>query len=301
NVSVMPKLSIIILSYNTRDITFASLETLINSLQKTAFNSEIIIVDNASADGSVEMLKKFDKQYETKQISITAILNKENVGFPKGNNQGIAIAKGEYILFLNSDVMVQDIEWDKILEYMDSHPKIGALTVKVELPNRELDKACHRGYPTIWNAFTYYAGLEKITYNIPLLNRLFGGYHLTHFNLNKVHKVDAISGAFFLTRKTLMDSLHGFDETFFMYGEDLDLAYRIKEFGYLIIYYPLSSVLHLKYQSGLKTGKKKTKSKTREHFFNAMKIFYKKHYEKKYPFFINSLVYFFIDFKSKVS
>lgn len=297
----MPKLSIIILSYNTRDITFASLETLINSLQKTAFNSEIIIVDNASEDGSVEMLKKFEKQYETKQIGITAILNKENVGFPKGNNQGIAIARGEYILFLNSDVMVQDIEWDKILAYLDIHSKVGALTVKIELPTTELDKACHRGYPTIWNAFTYYTGLEKMTYNIPVLNKIFGGYHLTHFNLNTVHEVDAISGAFFLTRKKIMDSLRGFDETFFMYGEDLDLAYRIKEVGYSVVYYPLSTVLHLKYQSGLQTGKQKTKSKTKGHFFNAMKIFYKKHYESQNPFFINHLVYFFIDLKSKIS
>ncbi len=297
----MPKLSIIILSYNTRDITFASLETLINSLQKTAFTSEIIIVDNASQDGSVEMLKKFEKQYETNHIGITAILNKENVGFPKGNNQGIQIAKGEYILFLNSDVMVKDIEWDTILEYMDAHPKNGALTVRVELPTGEIDKASHRGFPTVWNAFTYYSGLEKATHYIPGLNMIFGGYHLTHHNLHKIHKIDALSGAFFLTRKSIMDALHGFDETFFMYGEDLDLAYRIKEVGYAIIYYPLSTVLHLKYQSGLKNDKKKTQSKTKGHFFNAMKIFYKKHYESKNPFFVNALVYFFINLKEKTA
>ncbi len=297
----MPKLSIIILSYNTRDITFASLETLINSLQKTAFTSEIIIVDNASQDGSVEMLKKFEQQFETNHISITAIFNKENVGFPKGNNQGIHIAKGEYILFLNSDVMVQDIEWDKILEYMDDHPKCGALTVRVELPTGEIDKASHRGFPTVWNAFSYYSGLEKVTQYIPGLNMLFGGYHLTHLHLRNIHAIDALSGAFFLTRKSIMDALNGFDETFFMYGEDLDLAYRIKEVGYTIIYYPLSTVLHLKYQSGLKTDKKKTQSKTKGHFFNAMKIFYKKHYEASNPFFVNALVYFFINLKEKTA
>ncbi len=297
----MPKLSIIILSYNTRDITFASLETLINSLQKTAFSSEIIIVDNASQDGSVEMLTKFEKQYETNHISITAILNKENVGFPKGNNQGIQIAKGEYILFLNSDVMVQDIEWDTILEYMDAHPKNGALTVRVELPTGEIDKASHRGFPTVWNAFCYYSGLEKFTQYVPGLNMLFGGYHLTHQNLHKIHKIDALSGAFFLTRKSIMEALNGFDETFFMYGEDLDLAYRIKQVGYSIIYYPLSTVLHLKYQSGLKNDKKKTQSKTKGHFFNAMKIFYKKHYESANPFFVNALVYFFINLKEKTA
>lgn len=297
----MPKLSIIILSYNTQDITFTCLETLIHSLQKTAFTSEIIIVDNASQDGSVEMLKKAEKQLETKTVEIIPIFNKENVGFPKGNNQGVKIAKGEYILFLNSDVMIKDVEWDEILAYMDQHPKHGALTVRVELPTGAIDKASHRGFPTVWNSFTYYSGLEKVTAPIPVLNSLFGGYHLTHHNLDTIHTIDAISGAFFLTRKSLVDALNGFDETFFMYGEDLDLAFRMKEVGYSIVYYPKSLVLHLKYQSGLKTDKKKTKSKTKGYFYNAMKIFYKKHYEKQNPFFLNKLIYFFIDLKSKIS
>lgn len=297
----MPKLSIIILSYNTRDIMFASLESLVNSLQKTAFTSEIIIVDNASEDGSAEMLKKFEKQYETKHLIITVYLNKENVGFTKGNNQGVRKANGEYILFLNSDVITQHVEWDEILTYLDSHPDYGALTVRVELPTGEIDKASHRGFPTVWNAFSYYSGLEKMTQNIPLLNSIFGGYHLTHYRLDKIHFADAISGAFFLTRKSILDELNGFDEAFFMYGEDLDLAYRMKQIGYKIVYYPQSTVLHLKYQSGLKTDKKKTKNKTKEYFYNAMKIFYKKHYEKSTPFFINKLVYFFIDLKSKIS
>lgn len=295
----MPKLSIIILSYNTRDITFASLESLINSLQKTAFTSEVLIVDNASEDGSVEMLKKFEKQYETSHIKIDSIFNKENVGFTKGNNQGIRKAEGEYVLFLNSDVMIQDVLWDEILSFLDEHPKYGALTVRVELPTGDIDQASHRGFPTVWNAFCYFSGLEKITFHIPVLNKIFGGYHLTHHSLDTIHFIDSPSGAFFLTRKSILNTLNGFDETFFMYGEDLDLAYRIKQAGYNIVYYPKSTVLHLKYQSGLRTGKKKTKSKTKGHFYNAMKIFYKKHYEQSTPFFINKLVYFFISLKEK--
>lgn len=297
----MPKLSIIILSYNTRDITFTSLETLVNSLQKTAFKSEIIAVDNASSDGSVEMLKKFQEQFQTEHISIKTIFNKENVGFPKGNNKGVENAKGEYVLFLNSDVIIKEVAWDDILHYLNEHPKIGALTVRVELPTGNIDKASHRGFPTVWNSFTYYSGLEKITHYIPLLNRIFGGYHLTHKKLSKLHTIDSPSGAFFLTRKTLLDAIQGFDETFFMYGEDLDLSFRIKEAGYNIVYYPESTVLHLKYASGLKTKKEKTKSKTKEYFYDSMKIFYKKHYEHKNPALINKLVYSFIDLKSRMS
>lgn len=297
----MQKLSIIILSYNTRDITLSCVESLIASLQETSFNSEIIVVDNASSDDSVSMLKNVKRDFSSDRIEIINIFNKENVGYPKGNNQGIKIARGEYVLFLNSDVIIKDVNWEELLSYMDHNEKIGALTVRVMLPTGGIDRASHRGFPTVWNAFSYYSGLEKATRHIPFVNRWFGGYHLTHKKLTEIHEIDALSGAFFLTRKKLVQAMNGFDETFFMYGEDLDLAYRMKELDYKIVYYPLSTVLHLKYQSGLKKGLKKTESKTKKHFYDAMKIFYKKHYEASNPSFLNKIVYSFIDLKEKIS
>ena len=142
--------------------------------------------------------------------------------------------------------------------------------------------------------------MESLSRNIFFLNNLFGGYHLTNKNLDIAHEIDAPSGAFFLTRKELMEKLGGFDEDYFMYGEDIDLAFQIKKLGYRIIYYPKYSVSHLKYQSGLgKTGES-TQVDTKKHFYNSMKIFYEKNYRKMYPKIIGSIVNKFIDLKSKL-
>ena len=135
----------------------------------------------------------------------------------------------------------------------------------------------------------------------PLSDNLFGGYHLTHLNLNTVHEIDSPSGAFFLVRRSVTDLLGVFDEDYFMYGEDLDLSYRIKKSGYKVVYYPLHHVTHLKYSSGLKTKSKKVRTSTRVHFYDAMKVFYRKHYADKYPSLFNALIYKAVDIKKSVS
>lgn len=287
----MPKLSIIILSYNTRDITLKCLDSVFKSINTN--NIEVIVIDNGSQDGSKEILQG--------KSNLKIILNEKNLGYSKGNNQGIKAAQGEYILFLNSDVIIDQIDFNQLINYFDYHPKVGVLTVKVLLPNGKIDLASHRGFPTIWNSICYFAGLENFFKYIPLLNKFFGGYHLNDRLINSIHEIDSPSGAFYFTRKSLLNKLKGFDEHFFMYGEDLDLSYRLKKLGYSIIYYPLYSVIHLKYVSGLKTNIKSTKKQTKKYFFQAMKIFYDKHYQKNYPNFINSIVHFFIDLINKLS
>lgn len=294
----MVQLSVIILSYNTKDITKDCLEKLTYSLNSASFQSEIIIVDNASEDGSQEMITKYTKKPFSKKIKTMTIFNQYNEGYPKGNNHGLHRATGKYVLFLNSDVMINKLDWDSLLQYLKINNKIGALTVRVVLSSKHIDPASHRGFPTIWNTFCYYTKLEMLTKKIPILNKFFGGYHLTHFNLNSIHKIDSPSGAFYLSPKSVLDEMKGFDEMFFMYGEDLDLSYRIKKQGYQIIYYPKETVTHLKYQSGLKS--KSVQKKTKKNFYDAMQIFYRKHYEKCYPWFINSLVYLVIRLKSKL-
>lgn len=297
----MPTLSIIILSYNTREITFTCLDTLTDSLQNfTSIQAEIIVVDNASTDESVQMLKDFNKRIKSKNITFKTILNKTNEGFTKGNNTGLKEAKGKYILFLNSDVIVKKINWEEVLDYMDKHPYIGVLTVRVELPDGKIDPASHRGFPNLWNSFSYYSKLEFVTKYIPLFNRIFGGYHRVYQSLDSIHEIDSPSGAFFLSSRELLNELGGFDETFFMYGEDIDMAYRIKQKGYKVMYYPGAMVIHLKYQSGLKQENSKTQDTTRKHFYDAMKIFYKKHYASKYPNLVNKTVNYFIDLKSRL-
>ncbi len=297
----MIKLSVIILSYNTKDITRECIETLYKSLSSyPSLEAEIILVDNASIDGSTEMIKELKSSLSDKNIGYSYILNQHNEGFPKGNNAAIVNSKGEYVLFLNSDVLIKEVDWPELLSYLDADPAVAALTVRVDLPKGGIDPASHRGFPTVWNSFCYYSKLEALTRYVPILNAWFGGYHMTDKELSSTHEVDAISGAFFLARKQVVDELGGFDETFFMYGEDIDLAYRMKEKGYKVMYYPKYHVTHLKYQSGLKKGKKNTENKTKKYFYDAMKIFYRKHYEGKNPWIVSQMVYFFINVKSRL-
>lgn len=297
----MTDLSVIIPSYNTKDITSRCLDALLQNLSANqAKSAEIIVVDNASTDGSKQLLEQYQKKQN--RIQIKTIFNQKNLGYPKANNQGLKIAKGKYILLLNSDAIVENIDFNHLFIYFDHHPEVGALTVKAVLPNGEMDLASHRGFPTIWNSLCYFSGLERIFGRVPVLNRLFGGYHLKHLDLSRIHEIDSASGAFYLLRKDVLNKVNGFDDkNFFFYGEDLDLSYRIKEVGYKIIYYPDYAVLHLKYASGLNKSNSEIKEQTKSHFYEAMKIFYRKHYEKKHSWVTNKVVYFFINLKKRMA
>lgn len=289
-------LSVIILSYNTKQLTRRCIASLIKNLAKNKdFQSEIIVIDNGSSDGSKEMIKKIQKK-----AAIRTIFNQKNLGYPKGNNQGLKIATGKYVLFLNSDVIVKKINFEKLIHFLDNHPNVGVLTVKVTLTGNKIDPASHRGFPTIWNSLIYFVGLENLFRSIPLLNKIFGGYHLAHLDLDKTHEIDSPSGAFYLTRYEILKKVDGFDEEFFMYGEDLDLSYRIKKLGYKVIYYPHFKVMHLKWASGLAQKDSKVKIMTKHHFFEAMKIFYRKHYARSNNFIFNKLIYFMIDVIKKI-
>jgi len=287
-------LSVIILSYNTKDLTLQCVSQLQQALSKSSLQAEIIIVDNNSKDGSSDVLKKMSDN-----SNIKIIHNAGNSGYGKANNQGLALSEGRYVLYLNSDVLISgESFFDTLIGEMDSHSLYGALTVRVQLSSGGIDPASHRGFPTVWRSFCYYAGLEKLTAKIPLINRLFGGYHLTYLSQSTKHQIDSPTGAFFLVRKDILDTLEGFDEDFFMYGEDIDLAFRIKRLGYAIIYDPTYTVLHLKNQSGIKIKDDITvQKKTRKYFYESMAIFYKKHYEKNYPQLISTLVYAVINQK----
>ncbi|MBI1863376.1 glycosyltransferase family 2 protein [Candidatus Microgenomates bacterium] len=286
----MKDLSVITLSYNTRDLTLQTIHSLKQSLSKTpSVSYEIIVIDNGSTDGSVESLKK--------EKGIVFIENGKNVGFGAANNIAAKHARGTYLLLLNSDTIVDHVDFAKLLKIMHEHSDIGVLTVRLVLPDGSIDPASHRGFPTLWRSFAYFSKLEKLTTKIPGLNRLFGGYHLSHLDKETEHEIDSPSGAFFLTRKEIFDAVGGFDEAFFMYGEDLDLSLRIKQAGYKIWYYPLMSIVHIKGQSGRKHTDVTQKKKTSSHFYEAMRIFYKKHYEKQYPLFINKAVYRILEAK----
>lgn len=293
----MISLSIIIVSFNTKEITKKCLLSLKKNFIRYPLNYEIIVVDNNSHDGSVQMFLGLEKQWNNLQV----FLSKKNLGFGKANNFGVEKSKGKYILYLNSDAIVTDIDFRDLIKLMEIQKDIGALTVKIVLPSGEIDPASHRGFPTLWRSFTYFSGLEKISKNIPILNRIFGGYHLINLNLNEIHEIDVLTGAFLLTKRKIIDKFGGFDKDYFAYGEDIEMAFQIKKIGYKIIYYPLWKVLHLKSVSGLKKKDTKIRKKTSFYFYDSMKIFYQKHYAKDHNWLINQLVYLAIDIKKNLS
>lgn len=265
-------LSVVVLSFNTLSLLQECLKLLQNQLK----DGEIIVVDNGSTDGSAEWLQK--------QVGIKTIYLKENVGFGKGNNIGLKEVTGEYTLLLNSDVLLKEkIDFQELTDYLSAEEKRAALTVELKLSDGTRDPANHRGFPTPWNAFCYFLGLEK-------LSPLFGGYHLTSCNMSEIHEIDCPNAAFFLVKTDVLKSINGFDEDYFMYGEDIDLCYRIKEKGYSIWYYPKFTAYHIKHQSGLATKNDEVRKETRKHFFSTMLLFYEKHYKKKY----NPIVYYLV-------
>lgn len=281
-------LSVVIVNFNAGKFLLDCLE----SLEKASRNLEldIWVVDNASADGSIqEAQRKFPK--------LNYILNSENLGFGKANNIALKKIKTEYILLLNPDCFVGSQTLERMVGFMEENPLVGAASCKVEQADGSIDWASHRGFPTPWASFLYFVlGDDSL-------------YHLTGQDMEKVHEVDAISGAFFMTRKSVLNKVGGFDEDYFLYGEDIDLCFRIKEAGFKIMYVPDVVVLHHKgITSGIKGHSKhlsKTSADSRKKalnsFYQTMIIFYKKHLAKKYPFFINWTVYLGIYLKWQIA
>jgi len=287
-------LSIIIVSYNTKDFLKKCLESL-NS------DDEIIVVDNNSSDGSVEMVKRI-KTSKTQNIKI--IGNKKNLGFAKANNIGLRKSSGRYILFLNPDTIVQKDTLKTMIKFMDENPKVGAATCRVELTNGQLDQACHRGFPTVWNAFCYFSGLEKL---FPK-SKIFAGFSLSYLPLDKIHEIDSGVGAFLIVRREAGEPLGWFDEDYFWYGEDLDFCYRLKQKGWKIMFVPTTKIIHWKgaasgikkYSQKISPAKKQTKIKATKASVKVMRIFFDKHYQKKYPRFVYWLVMLGVSLLEKI-
>lgn len=263
--------SIIVVNYQTYQLTKDTINSIIDKFH--SFSYEIIVVDNASKDDSLANLQKDFKD------KVKFIASKENNGFAAGNNLAIEKAKGRYVLLLNSDTVVLDDSLDKIYKYMEENVDVGATGCQVILESGELDKACRRSFPNPQNAFYR-------LFHIPTKNKK-DNYNLDELDDDGIYEIDCLTGAFMFIRKTaLKDIGGGLDETFFMYGEDIDLCYRIKKAGWKIVYFGKSKIIHYKGASS-----KKQKSKLIYEFYRAMYIYYKKHLAKINPFFINGLVY----------
>lgn len=263
-------LSVVIVNYQTFELT----RNTINSIFEYSypFSYEILVVDNASTDDSLSKLQDYFKD------KVTFIASKENNGFAAGNNQALRIAKGRYVLLLNSDTIVWENTLEDIYNYMEKHTDVGASGCRVLLENGDLDKACKRSFPNVKNSFFR-------LFHIPT-NSKDDNYNLDDLPDDEIYEIDCLTGAFMFMRAEALNEAGLLDETFFMYGEDIDLCYRIKKAGWKIIYYGESKITHLKGASS-----KKQKNKLIYEFYRAMYIYYKKHHAKESSFLVNIVVY----------
>ena len=273
----MKRLSVIIVNYNVKHFIEQCLLSVRAALK--GIDSEVFVVDNNSVDGSQAMMRE-------KFPDITLIESKENLGFSKGNNLAMRIATGEYVLLLNPDTVVEESTFLKCLDFMDAHPDAGALGVKmIDGEGRFLPES-KRGLPTPWVAFYKIFGISRL---FPK-SKTFGQYHLGFLDKEQNHVVDVLSGAFMWMRKEALDKIGLLDETFFMYGEDIDLSYRVTLGGYKNYYFADTKIIHYKGESTKKGSLNYVKV-----FYNAMIIFANKHFSKGgagfYTFLIRMAIY----------
>jgi len=281
-------LTIIILSYNSQFWLKKTLTTLYEKyLTQTKKVIEVVVIDNNSQDESVSLVKK-----EFPQVSL--ILNPTNSGYAAGNNLALKTVESTYAMLLNSDVeFTQDSNLDLLLEYLDTHSKVGVITPKVTLINGELDLASHRGEPTLWASFTYFVGLEKL---FPYLKK-YSQYHQLYKGFETIHEVDACSGAGMIVRTSAMKKVGLLDERFFMYAEDLDWCKRFRDLEYKIIFFPQVKLIHHKYKSGISSLSSQTSLKTKNYFYETMLQYYDKHYQNRYPRWVRQGIYYFLEMK----
>ena len=267
------KLSVIIVNYNVRYFLEQCLRSVFKALDGVA--AEVFVVDNASIDGSVEMVRE-------KFPNAIVIANTLNAGFAKANNQAIQKSTGDFVLLLNPDTLVEEQTFQKIIHFMDEHPEAGGLGVKMVDGKGVFLPESKRGLPTPFVSFCKISGLSSLFKKSSLFNR----YHLGHLDSEQNHSVEILSGAFMCMRKSALDKVGYLDETFFMYGEDIDLSWRLIRGGWKNYYFAGTSIIHYKGES--------TKKGSLNYvyvFYQAMAIFARKHFSEKNAGIINLFIH----------
>jgi len=269
----MIDISVVIVSYNTREFTLQCLNSVFS---QNHVKYEVFVVDNASSDGSVtEIAKNFP--------GVSLIKNKENKGFAAANNQAIKLARGRYILLLNSDtLLLSEDSFHKMVDFMDHHRDAGISGCKVTKPDGSLDWPCKRSFQTPSVFFIRSLGLDRL---FPR-HRIFGKYHLTYLDENQTHEVDAITGAFMMIRRETLNQIGLLDDHLFMYSEDMDWCLRAKQKKWKVFYYPEVRIIHYKSRS----NKKKTYRMIFWWYYSTWYV-YKKHTAKHYNFLVNATVF----------
>ncbi len=270
-------LAVVIVSYNVSALLKRCLETVLASAGDITYT--VAVVDNNSTDDTVEMV-------QNEFPSVKLIANKENVGYPAANNQGLRLlgiedeAAPRYALLLNPDTEVPPNCFADFVAYMDQNPDVGVLGPKLVLPSGELDWACRRAFPSPMVSIYRMLGLSRLFPKSPR----FGRYNMTYLDIDQLAEVDSVVGAFMMVRTAAVQEVGLLDETFWMYGEDLDWAKRIKDAGWQVIYNPSVTVLHVKRASS------KQNPRAQIEFYKAMPIFYYKHYYDSTPLLLHWLI-----------
>lgn len=270
--SATPTLSIVIVNFNTRELLKACLRSV--EASRTAWPWELFVVDNASADGSADMVA-------AEFPWATLIRSESNRGYAYANNLGLRRAAGSYLLLLNPDTVLPPDALQQMVEYMDAHPEAGIAGPKLVRQDGSLDLACRRSFPSPEVSFYRMLGLSKL---FPRSSR-FGRYNLTYLDPDRPAEVDSVVGAFMIVRSEAVSQVGMLDESFFMYGEDLDWAFRIKSRGWKVLYNPAVVVLHYKGESSRRHSRKAILE-----FYRAMHLFYRKHYAAQTNVLLGALI-----------
>lgn len=277
------ELSVIIVNYNVKHFLEQCLYSVREALRQTS--GEIIVIDNCSTDNSLTYLQPLFPE-------VQFIANKENLGFARACNQGLAISKGRFVLFLNPDTIVPEDSFESAIRFMDEHPEAGALGSKMLDGSGSFLKESKRAFPSPLTSLYKLFGLSKLFPH----SAVFSRYHLGHLDENKNNEVDVLAGAYMFIRKKVLDEVGGFDEQFFMYGEDVDLSYRIQKSGRKNYYFANSPIIHFKGESTRKGSMNYVRM-----FYSAMSLFVRKHYGGSRAGIFNSLIHFAIWFRAGLS
>jgi GT2 family glycosyltransferase len=276
-------ISIVIVNYKVPEFLKETIRSVCEA--QLYEKSEIIVVDNDSRDKSKEIIT-------ASFPNVIWIQMKSNVGFGKACNIGVRKAQGEYILLLNPDTVISKNTLSTSLEFLESHPDVGLMGPKILNSDGTLQESCHRSFPSPLDAFYHLSGISKL---FPK-NKRFGKYYLTYLDPDTSTQVDAVSGSFMFLKRSLYSQIGGFDERFFMYGEDMDICWRISDAGYKVWYYPGTQIIHRKGKSS-----SKVKIRSRIAFYEAMVLFSRKYQNRQKGFFPGWFIFVGIFIQASIS
>ena len=281
-----PDISVCMVALNVRDFIRDCLHSLHQA--SSSLSIEVIIVDNHSTDGTLEILRS-EFLSETSSLPVRLVENSQNEGFVRPTNQGMRLAAGRYLLWLNPDTIIHPGALDQLVEFMESHPDVGICGPKVLNRDGSMQKPCRRGVSRPWATFSYFSGLSRLFPN----SKLFGGYLLNYMDEDATHEVDGVSGSCMFIRRAVLDQIGYVDEQFFAYQDDADYCFQAQKAGWKIYYVPTARITHFGGQGGSRAQPYRSIYEWHRSYY----LYYRKNLSADYFFLFNWLYYSIMLFK----